>query len=315
MSRIETIDQGKAERSVTATPALAACDLRYSYRGTPAPVTDGVNLTIEAGEIYCLLGANGTGKTTLIRQLTGELTPDRGTAFIRGVPALQQRATGNRGVGILPQSANLFEALSVRQHLVCFSELKLAGRAQQRAAVERSIDSFNLNALLRKRAGTLSLGQKRLVLVALACLGDPGLLLLDEPTVGMDPAARRVLWEVLRDAQQRGTAILLTTHYMDEAEQLATRIGFLSQGRISHEGTLDQLRALLGAKVRLTVRDAESSQAIEQKFFSTPEGATTYVREKGITFYALEPLSLEDIYLELTATAHGPNAHPQEAAQ
>lgn len=315
MARIETIEQSTADLQVPATPVLAASDLHFRYRGTQSPVTNGVNLRIHAGEVYCLLGANGTGKTTLIRQMTGELIPDTGTALIGGVPALQTRKAGNRGVGILPQSANLFEALSVRQHLICFSELKFDKRAHQKAAVEASIERFNLQALLRKKAGTLSLGQKRLVLVALACLGDPGLLMLDEPTVGMDPAARRVLWQVLRDAQHRGTAILLTTHYMDEAEQLASKIGFLSQGKISHEGTLDHLRTLMDVKVRLTVRDAKTNRTILQERFSTPEAAIAYVHEKDVTFYALEPLSLEDIYLDLTSATADPTGAKQEVIQ
>ncbi len=313
MSRLDPIDRERHSRPVPARPRLEARDLHFAYGAGLPPVTNGVTFHIDQGEIYCLLGANGTGKTTLIRQLTGDLRPGAGVALIDGTPAAQIKQNGACGVGILPQSANLFESLSVRQHLVCFAELKLRGRARQKTAVENSIARFNLQPLLRKRAGTLSLGQKRLVLVALACLGDPGLLMLDEPTVGMDPAARRVLWDVLRDAQQRGTAILLTTHYMDEAEQLASRIGFLSQGRISHEGTLDHLRTRVDAQVRLTVRDSKTHRPILQQRFATPDAAMAHVQDMGLTFYALDPLSLEDIYLDLTAEPSAATAPTQEA--
>lgn len=314
MSRIESISPDGADIAVTTKLALQAKDLRFTYPGGLTAVTDGVTLQIAKGEIYCLLGANGTGKTTLIRQLTGELVSDAGQVWVKGVLTDGVKNDDHRSIGILPQSANLFEALTVRQHLICFAELKLKGRAQQKEAVLKNIECFALQPLLTKRAGTLSLGQKRLVLVALACLGDPELLVLDEPTVGMDPAARRVLWAVLRDAQKRGTAILLTTHYMDEAEQLSSRIGFLSGGRISHEGTIDNLRTLIDAQVRLTVRDAQTHRTITQQNFATPDAAMAYIRDKDLTFYAIEPLSLEDVYLALVGAAHDSATPLQEAA-
>jgi ABC-2 type transport system ATP-binding protein len=281
-------------------PAAAAisCDgVSFAYKdGSLA--TDGVDLAIRPGELLCLLGPNGAGKTTLIRQITGELRPTAGAVRIFGRdPARAQRETRAR-LGVIPQHVALFESLTVRQHLVHFAGLRGLRPAAAAAAVARTLATCGLEAFVDKRAGALSGGQQRSALFALALLGDPDILILDEPTVGLDPAARRALWSVIEDQRRLGKAILLTTHYLDEAERLATRIGFLAKGRLTHQGRLDDLRALLGGRVKLAAGAHGPSELVD-----SVEAAEALARGRGLSAYSIAPVTLEDVYFQLAGDA------------
>ena len=283
-------------------PALAGRDLTFAFPdGTNA--TCGVDLHIDAGEIFCLLGPNGAGKTTVIRLLTNELRPSAGVVELHGLALSLGGADTRRAFGILPQSVSLFEALSVRQHLKSFAALKGIERSRRAEAVERLIETFRLQPLLAKRAGALSLGQQRWVLVALAVLGDPPIVVLDEPTVGMDPVARRRLWDILRAVRDGGIAILLTTHYLDEAEQLSDRIGIIRDGRILVSGTIAALYAECGKSVHVSVTDPETGALLRRELFHSIDEAHRYVTANRLQSYTVGRLSLEDIYLRILKNA------------
>jgi ABC-type multidrug transport system ATPase subunit len=223
-----------------SAPAVECAGVAFSYRGGDS-VLNGLELRIHRGEVYCLLGVNGAGKTTLIRLITGETTPRAGTVRVCG------QVAGSRGasqrLGIIPQSVGLFAQLTVRDHVLSLAPLKGLDRASARRELERLTTECELSDILARRAGSLSGGQQRRVLFALALLGAPDVLVLDEPTVGLDVDARERVWAAIERQASSGKSVLLTTHYLDEAERLATRIGFLSQGRLVREGSLAELAA------------------------------------------------------------------------
>jgi ABC-2 type transport system ATP-binding protein len=208
-------------------------------------------------------------------------------------------------MGILPQSVGLFGALTVEQHLSSFASLKGIQRSQRRESIARIIETFKLEPLLMQRCGYLSLGQQRWVLMALTLLGNPRVLILDEPTVGMDPVARRELWTILESARKGGSTILLTTHYLDEAERLADRVGFLNSGRLGVCGTLSDLYAAVGKSVKVNVMNPDTGASTDRILFDTLVDAQRYVGENGLTHYSVGRITLDDIYLHLVAVDAG----------
>lgn len=259
--------------------------------------TRGVDLTVRRGELYCLLGPNGAGKTTLIRQLTGSLTPTEGRVTIFGKEPGRASGAARRRMGIIPQHVGLFDALTVREHLFHIGALKGLSGGDLAKSIAKVVAASQIDDLLPKRARTLSGGQQRSVLFALALLGDPDLLILDEPTVGLDPVARRVIWNAIDAQKAAGKAVLLTTHYMDEAETLATRLGFYAQGRITHEGTVEELRAGLGKTVRLLAEHDDGKPRVY--WTDTVEEAQTLARRERLSSFSIGKASLEDLYLRL----------------
>ena len=283
---------------MSSEPPIVCEGVGYDYPdGTRA--NQGIDLAIERGELFCLLGPNGAGKTTLIRQITTELRPTSGSIRVAGSDAHVDPVATKRRLGVIPQSASLFEGLTVESHLRLFGPLKHLSREQTRERLAFVLRECELEPLRAKRVRTLSGGQRRKVLVALALLADPEILILDEPTVGLDPVARRALWSTIEGQRAAGKTILLTTHYMDEAERLADRIGFIGEGRMTRVGTLKSLYAQLGKSVRVTELDAGDGSPLATHFFDELAQAQRFVRERGFETYAVGRVSLEDIYLRL----------------
>ncbi len=220
-------------------PAVRARGLRKAYRGRPA--VDGIDLDIRPGEVFALLGPNGAGKTTTVDILSGQRGRDAGTATVLGRdPAAAGRGKAGRSwrarIGVVAQSAGTVPELTVSELVTHVAGYYPAPR--QPAEV---IALTGLAASAGKRVGTLSGGQARRLDVALAVVGRPWLLFLDEPTTGFDPEARRQFWDLVRQLADEGTTILLTTHYLDEAEALATRIAVIQAGRVVAEGAPAEL--------------------------------------------------------------------------
>ena len=283
---------------MSSEPPIVCEGVGYDYPdGTRA--NQGIDLAIERGELFCLLGPNGAGKTTLIRQITTELRPTSGSIRVAGSDAHVDPVATKRRLGVIPQSASLFEGLTVESHLRLFGPLKHLSREQTRERLAFVLRERALDPLREKRVRTLSGGQRRKVLVALALLADPEILILDEPTVGLDPVARRALWSTIQQQRDAGKTILLTTHYMDEAERLADRIGFIGEGRLTRVGTLASLYAQLGKSVRVIELDERDGSPRGTFFFDELSEAQRFVRERGFDTYAVGRVSLEDIYLRL----------------
>ena len=206
-------------------------------------VVKGLSLQVREGEIYGFLGPNGSGKTTSIRMLCGLLTPDEGSGTCLGYDVLRQTAEIKRHVGYMTQRFSLYEDLTIRENLDFVA--RMYGVANRRAAVDRALEDLGLTQRSRQLAGTLSGGWKQRLALAACMLHAPRLLLLDEPTAGVDPKARRDFWEQIHRLAAQGITVLVSTHYMDEAER-CHRLAYLAYGSLLAQGTPSELVAASG---------------------------------------------------------------------
>lgn len=225
--------------------AIRTAGLSKKYKDTTA--VDGLDLTVFQGELFSLLGVNGAGKTTTIKMLSCLTRPTGGDAFLGGASIVSEPAKVKRLIGVSPQETAVAPNLTVKENLelMCglhgFSKEK---RKQKTAEISRQ---FDLGGILGKRAGKLSGGWQRRLSIAMALIGEPEILFLDEPTLGLDVLARSDLWQIIR-ALKGGITMILTTHYMEEAEALSDRIGILRGGRLLALGTADELKKQAGAE-------------------------------------------------------------------
>jgi ABC-2 type transport system ATP-binding protein len=216
--------------------------LRKSYGSLVA--VDDVSLAVERGELLGLLGPNGAGKTTTVSMITGIVTPDKGEVLIDGAPLAGDTDPKKRKIGLVPQDLALYEELSARANLRFFGALYgLSGAALDKAIVS-SLGLVGLSDRERDLVKTFSGGMKRRLNLAAGLLHDPDILLLDEPTVGVDPQSRNAIFDNLEELKLRGKALLYTTHYMEEVERLADRIVVVDHGRVIANDTLRGLQAL-----------------------------------------------------------------------
>lgn len=226
-------------------------------------VLDGVDLTVDRGSIYALLGSNGAGKTTLVRILSTLLRPDAGTASVAGLDVVTQGARVRELISLTGQFSAVDEVLTGRENLVLVARLRHL--PEPRRVADDLLDRFDLAEAADRRVSTYSGGMRRRLDIAMSLAGDPPVVVLDEPTTGLDPQGRAEVWRCVRELAGRGTTILLTTHYLDEAEQLADRIAILHEGRIIADGTLAELQRLLPpARVELV----EKQPTLEEVFLA-----------------------------------------------
>jgi ABC-2 type transport system ATP-binding protein len=245
-------DRSDPSRESASTPdaAILVEDLRKRYGAVEALA--GVSFRVEAGEIFGLLGPNGAGKTTAIGAIAGLVSPDGGTVRVASAPAGSIEA--RLRLGIAPQEIAVYEDLTARENLAFFGGLYgLHGRSlAERAAA--ALGLVGLAERARDRVSTYSGGMKRRLNLAAALVHDPSVLLLDEPTVGVDPQSRANLFDAIRALAERGKAVLYTTHYMEEAEKLCRRIAILDRGGVLAQGTLSELMATVRTPSRLRFR-------------------------------------------------------------
>ena len=214
---------------------LAAKGIRKSYGGTE--VVAGIDLELVRGECYGLLGPNGAGKTTTLRMLLGLTHPDAGTITLLDHPVPEAAREGRIRVGVVPQIDNLDPDFTVRENLLVYGRYFGLTQAEVEERLPRLLEFASLEARAASRIQELSGGMKRRLVLARALVNDPDLLFLDEPTTGLDPQARHQMWEKLRVLLRQGKTILLTTHFMDEAERLCDRMKIIDHGRTLAEGT------------------------------------------------------------------------------
>jgi ABC-type multidrug transport system ATPase subunit len=289
--------ESRADAHAPAVRVRGLCK-RYAD-GTEA--NRGIDLDVRRGEVVSILGPNGAGKTTFLRQLTTELRPTAGRVSVFGVDAVAEPLRAKRVMGITPQEAGLFESLTVREHLEFFARFKRLSKRAARAAAHELIGELGLVAETDKRVGTLSGGQRRRILIGLALLGRPPLLVLDEPTTGLDPSSRRAVWGVLRRAVAGGATVILSTHYMEEAERLSDRVAIIAQGRLIAFGTLDELLARLERSYRLSYRDPlDPPGDARVRYCAGFAEAQQHVAREMLSEYTIARASLEDVYFKLT---------------
>ena len=254
----------------------------------------GVDLEVQAGEVFALLGPNGAGKTTTIEILEGYRDRDGGTVSVLGEDPAKAGLSWRNKIGIVLQSNNDAAEITVEEILNFFSDYYVYPRN-----VDEVINAVGLEEKRKSRGRELSGGQRRRLDVALGILGNPELLFLDEPTTGFDPEARRAFWDLIRGLRADGTTILLTTHYLDEAEALADRVGVINNGRIVEVATPATLGGRDSAKV--IVRWSEGGHMKEER----TDSPTELLRSLGARFVGEIPEltvsrpTLEDIYISM----------------
>jgi len=299
----ETREVAEGAKSPTAAVRVRGLVKRYKD-GTEA--NRGIDLELYPGELISILGPNGAGKTTFLRQLTTELRPTAGSIEIFGIDAVAAPQQAKQTMGITPQEAGVFESLTVSEHFELFARLKRLPRAAARQQTGEVIESLALVAERGKRVGLLSGGQRRRVLIGLALLGHPPLLILDEPSTGLDPSSRMAVWGVIRRAVTDGAAVILSTHYIEEAERLSDRVGIVFRGRLIACDSFDQLLGKLKRSYRLSYRDALDPFGKHCKcYFASFAEAQRLVARKRLSEYSIARATLEDVYFTLTGERFG----------
>jgi len=225
-------------------------------------VLDGIDLDVPAGTVFSLLGPNGAGKTTTVNVLTTLMKADAGTVRVAGHDVATETKAVRAVVGVTGQFAAVDELLTGQENLQLMADLKRLGTGEGRRAVTGLLERFDLTESAHKLVSTYSGGMRRKLDLAMTLVGNPQIIFLDEPTTGLDPRSRRTMWEIVRELVADGTTIFLTTQYLEEADQLASRIAVLDQGRLVAQGTPEELKRLIpGTHVRLRFADLSDLDA------------------------------------------------------
>jgi ABC-2 type transport system ATP-binding protein len=275
--------------------AIAVAGLRKSYG--PHEVLHGISFTVETGEVFALLGPNGAGKTTTVEILEGYRQRDGGDVRVLSEDPGRAGADFRARIGIVLQSSAVYPLLTVRETLDLFAAYYPRPRRPGEV-----IELVGLAGKAEARVRTLSGGQLRRLDLALALVGNPELIFLDEPTTGFDPAARRQAWETIRGLRELGKSILLTTHYMEEAQRLSDRIAILADGRIATTGSPRELLSEQGVVEIRFRRNGEDVVMTTTDPTRVLHEITSDALAEGVELEGLEvhPRTLEDVYLELT---------------
>ena len=245
-------------------PAVLVDDLVVRFGELTA--VGGVSFAVAPREVFALLGPNGAGKTTTIRVLTTLLTPSAGRALVAGFDVRSQALAVRAAIGYIPQAISVDGALTARENLDFYSRVTGVPGNERKQRVERAIASMELQAMLDRLARTLSGGMLRRLEIATALLNEPAVLFLDEPTVGLDPTARRIVWERMQELREHaGTTILFTTHSMEEAERYCERLAIIDMGRLVEQGDPGELTERRGCENLEEIFTAVTGHGIDQE--------------------------------------------------
>jgi ABC-2 type transport system ATP-binding protein len=314
---MNTPETNRAEAPPVIAPLVIDVHGLNKHFGDKHVVRD-FSLQVRRGEIYGFLGPNGSGKTTSIRMLCGLLTPDSGNGTCLGYDVIRETAAIKREVGYMTQRFSLWEDLTLRENLEFIA--RMYGMKDRKEAVKSALAELGLESRQNQLAGTLSGGWKQRLSLAACMLHRPRLLLLDEPTAGVDPNARREFWEEIHDLAAAGLSVLVSTHYMDEAER-CHRVAYLAYGRLLVKGTVDEVirgqqlitYAVTGSRLELASQQLRKAKDVQV----TPFGNALHVtgREEAALCAALAPLreqpgyriervdsTLEDVFINLMSS-------------
>ena len=321
-------------------PAVRVAGVVKRFGSTTALA--GVDLVVPEGMVFGLLGPNGAGKTTLVRILATLLVPDAGRAELLGRDVVAEPGSVRELLALTGQFAAVDELLTGRENLEMFGRLFRLSRAQASRRASELLDRFELADAADRTAKTYSGGMRRRLDLASSLLTQPRVLFLDEPTTGLDPRSRNEIWEIVRDLRREGTTILLTTQYLEEADQLADEIAVIDHGRVIAKGTGSQLKDRVGGHI-LEVELTDVGQRVEAEAallrvgcdapeqdgrpnrltLPTPRDGLVLVEEAaaelrqagiGVSDMGLRRPTLDDVFLQLTGQAPSENGEPQTAA-
>lgn len=318
-----------------ASPLIEAHNLSKQF-GDVVAIND-VSFSVARGEVFGLLGPNGAGKTTAVKMLTTLTTLDRGSASIAGHDVSADPDAVRRVIGLAGQSAAVDEKLTARENLELFARLYKLPRVQRRQRIDNLIDRFDMSAFADRVVSTFSGGQRRRLDIVAALVAEPLALFLDEPTTGLDPRSRSEVWESIRNLASTGTAIVLTTQYLDEADHLADEIMIIDQGRTVATGSPQELKREVGRDV-LEVQVISHADLIAARTLLESDGSVVFktdgqklavsitagasqslrvlrlIEDSGVTIsdFQLRRPTLDDVFLAITSshTAQQPKVSP-----
>ena len=257
-----------------ATEMIRTVGLTKVYRDADFKAVDNLDLSVRAGEIFGLLGPNGAGKTTTAGMLTTRVIPTSGKAFVGGIDVVEHPALAKQLIGVVSQQNTLDRQLSVWENLYYHGRLFGMSSRSSREQADRLLEQFRLEKWAKASVYALSGGMAQRLMVARSIAHRPAVLFLDEPTAGLDPQSRLSLWEILEELNSDGQTILLTTHYMEEADQLCNRVAIMDHGRILALDTPAGLKQTVGADTLVTVRPTGSTEDAARAFENGLEGVT-----------------------------------------
>jgi ABC-2 type transport system ATP-binding protein len=294
--------------------AIEAYNLSKIYKGTILPALDHISLKIDQGQIFTLLGRNGAGKTTFVRMCATQLLPTSGTLKVLGYDAISQAETIRKFISVVPQEGRPLRALTPWDHVYNWLKIRGEDKSIAKKKTEIILERLELFKVKDKPAMNLSGGMKQKILVAMATAVSADLLFLDEPTIGLDPVSRRQVWNLIQDLKKEGKTILLTTHYMDEAEVLSDRIVIIDNGKIVKEGNINDLRKIIPQNIRMDISKKFIDIEKLKRYGDVVEIGTdiirlftfeSHIRElsdlaiKNNLSFNISPITLDDIFLHL----------------
>jgi lipooligosaccharide transport system ATP-binding protein len=295
------------DRLAPAAVAIAGAVKRFGA----VMAVDGLELEVPLGHCFGLLGPNGAGKSTTMRMLTGQAIADAGTIEVLGHQLPAESKLARARMGLCPQESNLDIDLSVREVLSVFARLYRVPAARRAGAIEKALSLAGLTARADDLAVTLSGGMQRRLLIARALIHEPELVLLDEPTVGLDPQVRQEIWALILALRERGATVLMSTHYIEEAQRLADRVAIMSAGRVVAVGTpADLIRAHAGREAVDVIGSPAELQALRER--ADADGVPTRSSGPALSYLRAEELdgqipsghrraaTLEDVFVRLT---------------
>jgi ABC-2 type transport system ATP-binding protein len=257
-----------------ATPIIETRGLTKTYSGTDFRAVDELNLSVGTGEVFGLLGPNGAGKTTTVGVLTTRVIPTGGQAFVAGIDVTEHPSLVKQVIGVVSQQNTLDRQLTPRENLYWHGRLFGMGARESRQMADDLLERFQLTRFANASVYALSGGMAQRLMVARAIFHRPAVLFLDEPTAGLDPQGRLVLWDLLRGLNAEGQTILLTTHYMEEADRLCNRVAIMDHGKILALDTPAELKRSVGADTIVTVKSSGNPEELAEVFRSQLEGVT-----------------------------------------
>jgi ABC-2 type transport system ATP-binding protein len=262
---------------------------------------DGISFDVKEGEIFGFLGPNGAGKTTSIRTITTIQKMDSGSVSIDGHDIRTEFLEARKLIGIAQQHISLDKDLTVRQNLKHHAILHKVPKKEMDRVIKETADILELEEFMDHKVMDLSGGWKRKASIVAAIIHEPKILLLDEPTAGLDTRSRHMLWDLVRQLNSRGTTIFLTTHYIEEAETLCDRVAIINHGKLVAVGTVEELRDRIG---RVCVEISDDVRR-RKRYFGSMAEAKAYSAELGEAMFNIRRTSLEDVFLELTGESGG----------